>query len=108
MVRVVADKQRALIEACQKAGIEVTVRDLTYPQSGIILHDELGRRYEVDRNLNIKLASSQSHRTSGNSKRCKNVTLMRIHASAFRSQIKLSKKKKNQALANKLYKKHSG
>lgn len=108
MARVVTDKQRALIEACQKAGIEVSVRGLSYPKSEIILHDESGRRYEVDRDLNIKLASSQPSRTSRYSKRYKNVTPMRIHASVSRPKSKLSKTKKNQTLVNKLYQKHSG
>lgn len=47
-------KQYALIEACRKAGIDVTVRDPNAPFPEIFLTDENGRRYKVSKNLKVE------------------------------------------------------
>lgn len=47
-------KQYALVEACRKAGIHVTPRETASDFSEIILTDERGRKYKVDKDLKVK------------------------------------------------------
>lgn len=48
------EKQYALIEACRKAGIDVSIREPETPFFETVLTDEKGNRYKVGKNLKLK------------------------------------------------------
>lgn len=62
MSRISQEKQYALVEACKKAGIDVTVGDAKAPSSEIVLADESGRKYKISKDLKVEPTSKQKTR----------------------------------------------
>lgn len=58
------DKQIAMMKACQKAGIDVAIRDEKTPFREIILVDDGGRKYRVKESLEVVPEIDPSMRTA--------------------------------------------
>lgn len=74
MSKISQGKQHALVEACKKAGIDVTARKGNVPFSEIVLTGENGRKYIVSKDLQVKPTSRHKIESAS---QLKNVALIK-------------------------------